>query len=122
MLSSYAGSFNAFFWMFDIGFGICNGLTYIVSVHHGWLWYPGSPGLISGIIIGGFGFGPLIFNNLALLIVNPDNLEIENGKFPESVNEKVPGMLRILTVCWAACAISAFILIFDGPKKEERER
>lgn len=115
--------FTVFFILFDIGFGVCNGLTYIVSVHHGWLWYPGRPGLISGIIIGGFGTGPLIFNNLAAALVNPNNEQADdNGKFPDDVNARVPEMLRILSYGWMVCAACAIILIFDGPTEEEREK
>jgi len=44
----------------------------MVPMHHGWLWFPDKPGLISGIIIGGFGLGALIFGPLATAIVNPD--------------------------------------------------
>ena len=69
-------------------------MTYMVPVHHGWLWFPGRPGLVSGLIIAGFGFGSLIFNNVARDIVNPDNESSdENGKFSDAVNDRVPYML-----------------------------
>ena len=69
--SIYATSFGAFLVLYSVGYGITNGLTYYIPMHHGWLWFPDSPGLVSGIIIGGFGFGPLIFGNVATAIVNP---------------------------------------------------
>ena len=70
--------------LFVFGFGSMCGLTYMVPVHHGWLWFPERAGLVSGIIIGGFGLGPLIFNNLSLAIINPDNVSIdEKGRFPD---------------------------------------
>ena len=55
-------SFYPFMILFAAGFGLCNALTYMVPMHHGWLWFPNNPGLVSGIIIGGFGVGTLIFS------------------------------------------------------------
>ena len=48
-------------------------MTYMVPVHHGWLLFPNRPGLISGLIICGFGFGALIFNTVSRILVNPDD-------------------------------------------------
>ena len=68
----YMKNFIIFALLYTYGFGICNGLTYMVPMHHGWLWFPNQAGLISGIIIGGFGLGALVFAPLATLLVNPD--------------------------------------------------
>jgi len=57
LMSTQVSSFYSFLGLFSVGFGLCNGLTYMVPVAHGWLWFPDCPGLISGIIIGGFGVG-----------------------------------------------------------------
>ena len=73
--ASFASNFYVFLFLFGVGYGTCNGLTYMVPMHHGWLWYPNRPGLVSGIIIGGFGFGALIFGTVARLIVNTGNAE-----------------------------------------------
>ena len=105
--------------MYAFGFGICNGLTYMVPMHHGWLWFPDKPGLISGIIIGGFGFGALVFGPLATKIVNPHNELSVNGKYPEDVDEKVPFMLLILEVCYLFVCVISTLLIFPGPDPTE---
>lgn len=57
LISTQATTFALFLPMFSCGFGLCNGLTYMVPMQHGWLWFPDYPGLVSGIIIGGFGIG-----------------------------------------------------------------
>jgi len=54
-------SFLAFAVLFVSGQAICNGLSYMVPIRLGWKTYPESPGLISGIIIGGFSLGALVF-------------------------------------------------------------
>ncbi len=57
LMSTQADDFYLFLVTFSIGFGICNGLSYMVPMTHGWRWFPLNPGLVSGIIIGGFGVG-----------------------------------------------------------------
>ena len=86
----------------------------MVPMHHGWLWFPNQPGLISGIIIGGFGFGALVFAPLATAIVNPDGEQAVNGKFSPSVNERVQKMLIVLNICFLAVCIISGLLIFPG--------
>lgn len=65
LLATYQTQFWAFSTLYVVGFGFCNGMTYMVPVHHGWLWFPERSGLISGLIIGGFGLGALIYNNVS---------------------------------------------------------
>ena len=114
--SAYMQSFPSFLVLFGLGYGICNGLTYMVPMHHGWLWFPKSPGLVSGIVIGGFGFGSLIFGNVARILVNPDNVQADpdTGYYPSDVSDNVPKMMKILVLCWAAIAIVSIFLIFPG--------
>ncbi len=69
--AGFTTTYVAFALLYSFGYGICNGMTYMVPMHHGWLWFPNRPGLISGIIIGGFGFGELVFAPIALKLVNP---------------------------------------------------
>ena len=72
VLALFMNDYITFATMYAFGFGICNGLSYMVPMHHSWLWFPDRPGLISGIIIGGFGFGALVFGPVATSIVNPN--------------------------------------------------
>ena len=81
-------SFAAFVTLYVIGFGFQN-FVYMVPIHHGWLWFPDNPGLVSGIIIGGYGFGAFIFDNVATKVINPDNLEPDSsGYYPASVTDR----------------------------------
>ena len=119
-------NFYAFLCLFSIGFGICNGLTYMVPMNHGWLWFPERPGLISGIIIGGFGIGTFVFNFVCTAIVNPNNEKEVDGRFPEDVNERVPRMLLTLTISCILISVASVLLIFPGhdatSKKEVKKR
>ena len=71
-----------FFVLYVIGWASITTVTYMVPVHHVWLWFPNSPGLATGILIGGFGLGALIFDPISTLIINPNNLAQINGQFP----------------------------------------
>ena len=119
LMSTQASNFYLFLVTYSIGFGICNGLSYMVPVTHGWRWFPQNPGLVSGIIIGGFGVGQFTFSQVCAMIVNPDSVSCVNGKFPESVNERVPTMLLTLVTCNILTAILALCLIFPGPEKTD---
>ena len=67
------GHFAGFAMFYSIGFAVNSGLVYMVPVHHSWLWFPNNPGLVSGIILGGFGVGSLIYDNVFTHIINPNN-------------------------------------------------
>jgi OFA family oxalate/formate antiporter-like MFS transporter len=54
---------------FQIGIGLC----YWTPILCGYEWYPKRKGMVSGIIIGAFGFGAFIFGFLTTHIVNPNN-------------------------------------------------
>ena len=99
----------------------------MVPIHHVWLWFPDHMGLTSGIVIGGFGFGPVIWNNFATHIINPKDLPVDEDTFqyPEEVNQNFVRMIRVLITCWAICAIVGVVFIFPGPvrtRAEERPR
>lgn len=66
IISSYVSTFSAWWTCWVLAYSLGNGLTYLGPVHHGWLWIPDKPGLVSGIILAGYGFSCLIFNNVAV--------------------------------------------------------
>ena len=112
--------FYGFAIFYVLGFSFNGGMTYMVSVHNGWLWFPKNPGLVSGLILGGFGLGGLIFDNVLTHLVNPENLSVdENGFYPDSVNERFMHMWRVLVACWLVISIVGIVMIFPGPKIEK---
>ena len=109
LCKTYAG-----FWVFyALSFAISGGSSYLVPIHHGWLFFPTRPGLISGIIIAGFGAGPLIFDNMATAIINPNNDKTEaSGFYPEDVNGRFLRMMWIMILCWFCLMIFGAATIF----------
>jgi hypothetical protein len=90
---TYASNFAVFSLSYALSFGFVAGFAYMVSIHHSWLWFPKHGGLTSGLIIGSFGIGTIVFNEVAHIIVNPDNIQAVDGVFPPEVTANVPKML-----------------------------
>jgi MFS transporter, OFA family, oxalate/formate antiporter len=82
MISIQMKSYWAFFVFYCFSFGITTGFCYLITFHHTWLWFPDHKGLSSGICMGGYGLGALIFDNIMTPIVNPGNEKFEKECFP----------------------------------------
>ena len=115
-LCTVVPGFTGFACLYIVAFSLNNGFVYMVPVHHGWLWFPRNAGLVSGIIIGGFGFGGLIFDNLCTRLINPEEEPVQdNGYYPEDVNNRFISMFRIFIACIACLALIGILMIFPGP-------
>ena len=74
VLGTYMGSFQTrllpFMGFYSLVAGLGTGMSYSTPMIAGWSWFPESKGLISGLILFGFGAGAFVFNkvgtNLAL--------------------------------------------------------
>lgn len=67
-------SFMGILGLYGFGHGVGIGLGYASSINAAIQWMPSRSGLASGLILGGYGFGALIFNNVQTRIINPENL------------------------------------------------
>ena len=114
LMSMEMDKFKGFLPLFSIGYGICNGLTYMVPLQHGWLWFPQRPGLISGIIMGGYAMGSFSYGLLCHALVNPENETPIDNKFSDTVNSRVPFMMLMLTTSSSLFSLLAILLIFPG--------
>lgn len=101
------------------GLGFCIGLSYTSPIKLGWTAMPERSGMVSGLIIGGFGLGSLVFTQLGTLIINPDNLSqvtISHDSetmevFPEVVALRVPIFLRWLALGYACLVLLTQLLV-----------
>jgi MFS transporter, OFA family, oxalate/formate antiporter len=122
-VSSLMKNFWIFFALYGSGFGICNGIAYIVPIYNSWRYFPNNKGLVGGIVVAGFGFGAFVFNFVASAIVNPNHVEADpNGYFPIDVADNVPKMIRVLTLCWFTISILGILLIFPYQDDNNKER
>jgi len=70
-----AQSFFQFTVIFGIGYGFCNGIAYTIPLKLCWDLYPERKGMVSGVIICGFGVGSFIFSFISTMLVNPLNIK-----------------------------------------------
>ena len=71
--STYVTYFPLFVLLYGGLYGVGIGMSYMAPLMCGWEHYPERKGLVSGVIIGGFGFGSFIFDIISTMLVNPDD-------------------------------------------------
>jgi OFA family oxalate/formate antiporter-like MFS transporter len=123
-LSSFTTSLNMFILLYGVLYSSGLGMAYLVPLICGWEYYKNNKGIVSGIIIGGFGFGSFIFSYVCLAIANPNNslplLPVDGGSIfseeqPESDN--APRMLRVCTLFWMILSFIGLACIQRKSKK-----
>ena len=77
--SSYTEDLYSFALVYGILTGMAMGLSYMVPLINAVQYFPEKKGLVSGIIVAGFGLGSLVFSFLAIILMNPDGVNV-NGK------------------------------------------
>jgi MFS transporter, OFA family, oxalate/formate antiporter len=113
---TFAKNFLTFTLIFSASFGCCNGLAYTIPLKICWDYFPQKKGMVSGIIICGFGIGSFIFSFVSTLLANPNNVSAEHEVdglvfYGSEVSARVPGMIQKLAVSWSIlCTISFFCL------------
>ena len=124
-LSSYTRDLPAFLAYYCIMNGLGSGCCYFIPLVCGWEYFPKKKGLVSGVILAGYGFSSFIFSLVSTKLVNPhgDSAEIEDPNtgvtyFGKDVADRVPFMLRTLVYIWICLVFIAFILI-SRPDKED---
>lgn len=72
-LSSFMKSLGLFVLFYCVMFPAGIGLCYFTPLICGWEWLPHRKGFVTGMIVGGFGFGTFIFAYISTALVNPHN-------------------------------------------------
>ena len=70
-------------------------MVYSLVLYHAWLFFPGKEGIVSGVIIAGFGIGGFIFIPMSSNLINPDNIKSSTtGKpYPVDIADNLPSAL-----------------------------
>lgn len=120
LIISYIQEIGGFIAVYCIMVGVSGGLAYMLPIICGWRYFPNRRGIVSGITIGGYGFGSFIMNFICKAIANPENehasVEVkEDGAtvkyFDSKVGDRVPNMLRIMALVYIIMAIISTLLI-----------
>ena len=121
-LCSYIKSPTAFIYCYGSAFGIGKAMMYSSSLQAGWSHLKERIGMVSGFILCGFGFGGFFFGFIMNRLCNPENISVqkyiiegtEEQLFPKEVGERVPEMIRKLTMIWTclflfgACTVHTY--------------
>lgn len=128
-LSSYTRDLAEYLACYCFMNGIGCGMCYMVPLVCGWEYFPLHKGLVTGLIIGGYGFGSFVFSFVSTALVNPNNLsptveDPENSTtyFAPEVADRTPYMLRVLAIIWACLAAIGVLLITRKPREEDNVR
>jgi len=69
--SSFTKDLATFIALYGVLSGIGTGMTYMIPLVCSMEYFPDHKGLVTGIVVGSYGFGGFIFNLVATKIVNP---------------------------------------------------
>ena len=120
-MSARQETFNGFQAWFLTSFGIGQGMVYSLVLYHSWLFFPGKEGIVSGIIIGGFGIGGFIFIPLSSSLINPDGVESKKvdpsagilKPYPIEIGNNLPHALNQISFVWIIIFLFAMILTWS---------
>ena len=74
-------------------------------------YFPEHKGTVSGIIIGGFGFGSFLFGFISTALINPNNYSTIDGYYEKDVANNVPGAIRLFAMIWASIGLISVKLL-----------
>ena len=112
------------FFLFLLSFGVLGhigvGFCYFPPLVCGWEWLPNRKGMVTGIILGAYGFSGFLLSFVSLAIVNPDNkspLVYPNGDmfYGKEIAAKVPYLMTIFAVIFGCLGFISFALINRNP-------
>jgi len=123
-MASLAKSLLGLVLTFGCGFGVGVGMVYVAPIVCGYRWVPNNKGLVSGVVVGGFGGGAFVFNYIATAIVNPNGDSLPSGESyydctVTDVCDNVPRMFVTLAVCFAALITVGGLLVNEPPDDRE---
>ena len=92
-------------------FGLGTALAYTPPLGGAMRWFPKSKGLVNGIIVGGFGLGAFIFNQIQTAYLNPVNKELDDGKYfnDDKILNRVPSVFLMLGSIYAIVQVIRII-------------
>jgi len=60
-------------------FGLGSALVYTIPIVCSYRWLPNHKGLVSGVIVAGYGAGALVFDQVSTAYTNPENVALQSG-------------------------------------------
>lgn len=112
-------------WWLTLTYGALNGcgvgFVYGVPLLVGYRWFPHNKGLVSGLVVGGYGLGGILFATLQTEFLNPNNVSPGDDGFfhDEALLGRVPQLFLLMA---AVCAGLQFLTVFgiQDPSQSDR--
>ena len=77
-------------------------------------WFPNNKGMAMGIVVGGFGGGAFVFNQIQTAILNPDNIAPAGEYFTDPhLLDRVPTLMLILGALYLSIQMIACFLVTE---------
>ena len=79
-------------------FGLGTALAYPPPLGVAMRWFPRQKGLVNGVIVGGFGLGAFVFNQIQSTYLNPMNEALDNDGYftDDKILDRVPSVFLLL--------------------------
>ena len=126
-----SGSFVGLVLTAGVLFGVGVGIAYTPPMVLAMRWWPRQKGLINGIVVGGFGLGALIFDNVQTLYVNGADAKPTPGLYPRvDVAQKyftmaqvarTPALMLLLGAVYSALQLVGCSLLVVPPAELEQD-
>lgn len=122
MLTSITIQYSVVATAFTYGtlFGLGTALAYAPPLGVAMKWFPRSKGLVNGIIVGGFGLGAFIFNQIQTAYLNPLNHQLDDGQYfkEDHIIDRVPSVFLLLGTIYGVVQAMSVLLIKPPPDTE----
>uniref|UniRef100_A0A0K2SYD6 Oxalate:formate antiporterlike [Strongylocentrotus purpuratus] n=1 Tax=Lepeophtheirus salmonis TaxID=72036 RepID=A0A0K2SYD6_LEPSM len=102
-------------------FGFGTALAYPAPMGVAMRWFPRKKGLVNGIILGGYGMGAFVFNQIQTFYLNPENKEVSSTTHmfrQRTIMERVPSVFLLLGSIYGVIQILSVFLI-SSPSESE---
>jgi len=114
-----------FFFLYGFLSGFSSGLTYLIPLYNAYKYFPLRRGLISGLILGAYGFGSMISSPILMAFLNPQNTrpmeESSTGDyyFPKEICDNLTYSLRMLSVFFFVFGCVGILFCIEYQEDEE---
>jgi len=101
---------------FTYGFvsALGQGIALIPTMTIGMRWFPNHKGMAMGVVVGGFGGGAFIFNQIQTVILNPDNINPKGEYFTNpDLLARVPHLMLLLSILYFSVQMTACFLVTE---------
>lgn len=101
-------------------FGIGIGFSYLSVVRNCWKYFPEYKGLVSGVILSGYGIASVIYTSLCESIVNPNSMPLANdGFYSEDIAQKMYDYIFTIFFIFLVGSVLSVAMIFPYTVEEK---